>query len=70
MRVHVLIGGVMLAETLAQECATEFAVDVRLGLTKKGQKEIPSKYLYDEVGSALFEVRRFSNNSFHAYGAT
>lgn len=46
----------MLAETLAQECATEFAVDVRLGLTKKGQKEIPSKYLYDEVGSALFEV--------------
>ena len=46
----------MLAETLAQDCVAEFALDVRLGLTKKGQKEIPSKYLYDEVGSALFEV--------------
>ena len=46
----------MLVETLAQDSVTEFATDVRLGLTKKGQKEIPSKYLYDEVGSALFEV--------------
>ncbi len=27
-----------------------------MGLTKDGQKEILSKYLYDEVGSALFEV--------------
>src|SRR5271170_5407789 len=25
-------------------------------LTKEGQKELPSKYLYDEVGSALFEA--------------
>ena len=46
----------MLAATLAQDSVTEFAVDVRLGLTKEGQKEIPSKYFYDEVGSALFEV--------------
>src|SRR5437588_7082717 len=46
----------MLVETLAQDSVTEFATDVRLGLTKEGQKEIPSKYLYDEVGSALFEV--------------
>jgi L-histidine Nalpha-methyltransferase len=30
--------------------------DVRVGLTKSGQKELPSKYLYDSVGSALFEV--------------
>jgi len=29
---------------------------VRVGLSKPGQKELPSKYLYDEVGSALFEV--------------
>jgi dimethylhistidine N-methyltransferase len=29
---------------------------VRAGLTQPGQKELPSKYLYDEVGSALFEV--------------
>ena len=34
----------------------EFAADVRAGLTRPGQKELPSKYLYDEVGSSLFEV--------------
>src|ERR1700730_5468011 len=44
----------MLAQTLAP--ISDFAVDVRFGLSKNGQKEIPSKYLYDEVGSALFEV--------------
>ncbi len=33
-----------------------FAADVRAGLDRAGQKELPSKYLYDEVGSALFEV--------------
>lgn len=46
----------MLAATLAQDLIADFATDVRLGLMKEGQKEIPSKYLYDEVGSALFEV--------------
>ena|SRR5438309_4200459 len=55
-RVNSVIGGSMLVETLAQDTVTQFAIDVRLGLTKKGQKEIPSKYFYDEVGSALFEV--------------
>jgi dimethylhistidine N-methyltransferase len=35
---------------------TEFAAEVRLGLTRRGQKELPSKYLYDEVGSALFDA--------------
>jgi len=34
----------------------EFAADVREGLTKYGQRELPSKYLYDEVGSELFEA--------------
>ena len=34
----------------------QFADDVRAGLTRAGQKELPSKYLYDEVGSALFET--------------
>ena len=29
---------------------------MRAGLTKAGQKELPSKYLYDELGSALFET--------------
>jgi dimethylhistidine N-methyltransferase len=35
--------------------AAEFARDVRAGLAKP-QKELPSKYLYDEVGTALFEA--------------
>jgi L-histidine N-alpha-methyltransferase len=33
-----------------------FASDIRAGLTRPGQKELPSKYLYDEIGSALFET--------------
>jgi L-histidine Nalpha-methyltransferase len=33
-----------------------FAQDVRAGLTKPGQRELPSIYLYDEIGTALFEV--------------
>lgn len=36
--------------------ARGFAAEVRAGLTKQGQKELPSKYFYDDVGSALFEV--------------
>src|SRR5580704_3471772 len=35
---------------------TDFSSDVVLGLSHAGQKELPSKYLYDEVGSALFDV--------------
>jgi dimethylhistidine N-methyltransferase len=35
---------------------SEFSADVRESLTKPGQRELPSKYLYDEVGSALFEA--------------
>jgi L-histidine N-alpha-methyltransferase len=34
----------------------QFAEDVRAGLEKPDQKELPSKYFYDAVGSALFEV--------------
>ena len=34
----------------------QFASDVRAGLCKKGQKELPSKYLYDPLGFALFEA--------------
>ena len=40
----------------AYEFASGFAAEVREGLTRPGQKELPSKYLYDDVGSALFEV--------------
>jgi len=35
---------------------TSLAEEVRKGLTRAGQKELPSKYFYDDVGSALFEV--------------
>ena len=35
---------------------SQFALEVSAGLAKPGQKELPSKYLYDSVGSALFEV--------------
>ena len=34
----------------------EFAEDVRRGLSKRGQKELYSKYLYDDIGSALFDT--------------
>src|ERR1700735_2464527 len=36
--------------------AAEFSSDVVVGLSSPGQKELPSKYWYDEVGSALFDV--------------
>jgi len=45
-----------LPQAATASLASKFADDVRAGLTKPGQKELPSKYLYDDVGSALFEV--------------
>ena len=45
-----------IAPNAAYEFAAEFAANVRAGLTRPGQKELLSKYLYDDVGSALFEV--------------
>jgi L-histidine Nalpha-methyltransferase len=35
---------------------TEFETDVRVGLSKPGQKELYSKYFYDDLGTALFEA--------------
>src|SRR6266446_4799664 len=46
----------MLTHAITANPTYEFAADVRAGLTKPGQKELLSKYLYDDVGSALFEV--------------
>src|SRR6202050_4882804 len=46
----------MLIQTITPNATYEFAADVRTGLTKPGQKELLSKYLYDDVGSALFEA--------------
>jgi L-histidine Nalpha-methyltransferase len=45
----------MLTPAITAQPVLEFAADVRNGLTKP-QKELLSKYLYDDVGSALFEV--------------
>jgi L-histidine N-alpha-methyltransferase len=46
----------MLTQAFTTDTHPELIADVRFGLTKLGQKELPSKYLYDSVGSALFEV--------------
>ena len=46
----------MLTNAIVADTAVDFAADIRAGLTKAGQKELPSKYLYDTLGSKLFEV--------------
>src|ERR1700746_91422 len=46
----------MIVQAPSRKVHSEFAEDVRAGLTKPGQRELLSKYLYDEVGSELFEA--------------
>jgi len=46
----------ILRQAVTADPVFEFAAEVRAGLLCDGQKELPSKYLYDDVGSALFEV--------------
>jgi len=46
----------MATERISPTHRADFAREVREGLDRAGQKELPSKYLYDEIGSALFEV--------------
>jgi dimethylhistidine N-methyltransferase len=46
----------MLTSAMRRVKDADLAQDVASGLTKHGQKELSSKYLYDEVGSRLFEV--------------
>ena len=46
----------MTQPALSPRFANAFAQAVHAGLTHHPQKELPSMYLYDEVGSALFEV--------------
>ena len=41
---------------MTSDSGAQFAADVRAGLCKEGQKELPSKYLYDPLGSTLFEA--------------
>ncbi len=40
----------------AEALDNEFAQEVRAGLTRPDQKTLPCRYLYDDVGSALFEA--------------
>lgn len=46
----------MIVPAITPNATYEFACDVRDGLTRPRQKELLSKYLYDDIGSALFEV--------------
>jgi len=46
----------LVTATAATPGLSEFASDVVAGLSRPGQKELPSKYLYDDVGSALFDA--------------
>ena len=46
----------MLTQAVAAPPVSDLAQDVRAGLSKDGQKELPCRYFYDEIGSALFEV--------------
>ncbi len=46
----------MSAVSAPSHALSEFCSEVMVGLTQPGQKELPSKYLYDAVGSALFDV--------------
>jgi uncharacterized SAM-dependent methyltransferase len=44
------------AETVRTDALHEFASAVTESLAKQGQRELPSRYLYDELGTALFEA--------------
>jgi dimethylhistidine N-methyltransferase len=46
----------MAAPALARSVNRIFACDVRLGLSHAQQKWLPCKYLYDKLGSVLFEA--------------
>jgi len=46
----------MITDTVASRAVYELAQEVSAGLSKRGQKELPAKCFYDEVGSALFEA--------------
>jgi L-histidine N-alpha-methyltransferase len=43
----------------AQALGTQFARDVRAGLMQPEQKTLPCRYLYDDIGSALFDAITF-----------
>ena len=45
-----------IAQAFLTDPKEQFARDVTRGLARSGQKELSSTYLYDDVGSALFEA--------------
>ncbi|HEY3839203.1 MAG TPA: L-histidine N(alpha)-methyltransferase [Bryobacteraceae bacterium] len=46
----------MFATAVGPPPCSQFAADVLAGLMGNGRKTLPSRYLYDEIGSTLFEV--------------
>jgi dimethylhistidine N-methyltransferase len=46
----------IVSQTGQANAVREFAVAVSDSLSKVGQRELPSKYLYDDLGTALFEA--------------
>ena len=44
------------SQALQPQAGRDFACAVRDGLSKRGQRELPSIYLYDDVGTVLFEA--------------
>ncbi len=44
---------------ISKPVLSAFARDVLNGLSRAGQKQIPSRYFYDDLGSALFEAITF-----------
>src|ERR1700742_3689314 len=46
----------MFATAFEPPPCSQFAADVLAGLIGSGRKTLPSQYLYDDIGSALFEV--------------
>ena len=46
----------MRSPTVHRDTIREFAIAVSDGLGKAGQRELPSMYLYDELGTSLFET--------------
>ncbi len=46
----------MVHSLVVQSSKSTFAAEVRAGLTRPSQRELPSKYFYDDVGTALFET--------------
>ncbi len=51
-----LVSDLLKIDVPAASLTEEFAADVYAGLTRSGEKQLHSKYFYDELGSALFEA--------------